>query len=81
MLPYGRDLEKILKRMETTVTPDFIKKDIEDSREQLKKILRRYPEVHRECTDAIEMAGKVITYDCTRSDYIRKVREILSVIT
>jgi len=81
MLPYGKDLEKILKKMESTVTPEFIKKDVEDSREQLKQILRRYPEVHVECTDAIEMAGKVITYDCTRSDYIQKVREILNVIT
>ena len=81
MLEYGKDLKKVVDQMETSVTPDFIRKDVEDSREQLKQILRRYPEVHTKCTEAIVLAGKVLKYDCTRSDYIQKVREILSVIT
>ena len=79
-MEHVKDLEKLIKRVETTVTPDLIKEHIEASREALKKILRFYPEVQKETISAIEMAQSVIKYDCTRSDYIQVVRNILSVI-
>ena len=80
MLKYVQELENQLKKVETTSTPDFIKESIEKSRESLKEILRRYPEVRESCVCAIDMATKTIKYDCTRSEYIQKVREILDVI-
>ena len=80
MLEYPKKLEELIDQVEHTYTPDYIRVYIEESREHMKEILRRYPEVQKETIEAIEMANSVVKFDCTRTDYIQKVREILEVI-